>query len=209
MSKANKDGKEIVGSSAYATPADFRHIFTEDINNLYLLSLLLTGDPEKAERCFVEGVEESTRTKHVFKEWARSWARRTIIQCAIRLVGPREGTARDTRTADFARAADKVPMHLHAEICAILGLAFLERFVFVMSALERYSDNDCSILLGLTRRDIGEARVRAIKQLGTLLGSERDSQAFGSENTSAFENTDFGLMITQRFATAAWGTGVP
>ena len=38
----------------YATAADFKQIFTEDINSLYLLSLLLTGSPEKAEKCFVE-----------------------------------------------------------------------------------------------------------------------------------------------------------
>jgi len=208
MSKSKKNGKEIVSAGAYATPADFKHIFTADITRLYLLSFLLTGAPEKAEECFAEGLEESIRTKHVFKEWARSWARRTIIQCAIRLVAPRERTVSDTRTADFARAGDKVPMDLHAEVCAILGLASLERFVFVMSVLEHYSDHDCSILLGLARRDIAASRVRAMQQLGTLLGTKHDSQAQVWENSAAFENTDFGLMITQRFGTPAWSGGV-
>src|SRR5215471_5040716 len=170
MSKGKKNGKEVVSVGVYATPADFKHIFTEDINSLFLLSLLLTGDHEKAEKCFVEGVEESTGAKHVFKEWARSWARRSVIRCAIRLTALRERTTPDTRTVDFPRAADKVPMDLHAEVCAILGLASLERFVFVMSVLERYSDNDCSILLGLARRDIAASRVRAMQQLGTVLG---------------------------------------
>ena len=56
------------------------------------------------------------------------------------------------RTVDVTRMMDKVPMFLHAEVSAILELAHLERFVFVMSVLERYSDHDCSILLGCARR---------------------------------------------------------
>ena len=59
MAKGN--GKQIVSAAAYATVADFKQIFTEDVNSLYLLSLLLTGDPEKAEKCFVEGIGESTK----------------------------------------------------------------------------------------------------------------------------------------------------
>jgi hypothetical protein len=118
-----------------------------------LLSLLLTGSHEKAEACFVEGIGESTKENHVFKEWARSWARRTIIQSAIRLIAPRESVVAAIRTVDVTRVMDKVPMFLHAEVSAILELAHLERFVFVMSVLERYSDHDCSILLGCARRD--------------------------------------------------------
>lgn len=37
---------------------DFRNTFIENIDSLYLLSLLPTGDQEKAERCFVTGFEE-------------------------------------------------------------------------------------------------------------------------------------------------------
>ena len=57
-------------------------------------SLLLTGDRDKAEECFVAGVGESTKAYRVFKEWARSWARRTIIQSAIRLIAPRQRSGR-------------------------------------------------------------------------------------------------------------------
>jgi len=204
VSKAKENGKQIVSGGAYATAADFKRIFTEDVNSLYLLSLLLTGNHEKAEECFVEGIGESTNGNHVFKEWARSWARRTIIQCAIRLIAPRERTVSEIRTGDVARVANEVPMDLHAEVCAILGLAPLERFVFVMSVLEQYSDHDCSIFLGLARRDIATVRVRAMQQLGKSLGLVQDSQAHGWENSVELENTDIGLMITQHFATPAW-----
>jgi hypothetical protein len=46
-----------------------------------------------------------------------------------------------------------------------LELEDFERFVFVMSILEHYSDYDCALLLGCTRRDIEEARTRALAHL--------------------------------------------
>ena len=36
----------------YATAGDFCTIFDKDMNSLYLLSLLLAGDRQKAEQCF-------------------------------------------------------------------------------------------------------------------------------------------------------------
>ncbi len=191
---------------AYATAADFRQIFTEDINSLYLVSLLLTGNQEKAEECFVAGIGESTKGNYVFKEWARSWARRTIIQSAIRLIAPRERSATAIRNTDVLRGMEKVPLVLHAEVRAILELAPFERFVFVMSVLERYSDHECSILLGCPRRDIATARARAMQQLVTLLGLKHKSSAHpGSEASAAPENgeTVVQLMIAQYFATPA------
>jgi hypothetical protein len=47
-------------------------------------------------------------------------------------------------------------------IARILRLEHFERFVFVMSVLERYSDQDCSVLLGCSRQDAGETRMRAL-----------------------------------------------
>ncbi len=40
-----------------------------------------------------------------------------------------------------------------------------EPFVFVMSVLEIYSDQDCSVLLGCSRQDVGETRMRALLHL--------------------------------------------
>ena len=195
---ARENGKEIVSAGAYATAADFKQIFTEDVNSLYLLSLLLTGNHAKAEECFVEGIGESTKENRVFKEWARSWARRTIIQSAIRLIGPRERSETAIGTADVERVMEKVPMVLDAEVGAILELAPFERLVFVISVLERYSDNDCSILLGCTRREIVTARAHAMQQLVRLLGLQQNSAVDASPQT-AIE-----LIIGQHFATSAW-----
>ena len=42
----------------HATCEDFLKIFTDDMNDLYQLSFLLTGNHEKAETCFVSGMED-------------------------------------------------------------------------------------------------------------------------------------------------------
>src|SRR5215470_12650809 len=198
--KTNKHEREIAGR-AYATPADFKRIFSEDVSNLYLLSLLLTGTPEKAEECFVEGIGESTKGNYVFKEWARSWARRTIIQSAIRLIAPMDYGQTVSGSADFTRGMGKIPILLHAEVRAILELAPLERFVFVMSVLERYSDNDCSILLRCARREVAAVRTQAMQQLGMVLSSKYPMQS-SSDNSVVPKNVETITtpLIAQYFA---------
>ena len=48
---------------------------------------------------------------------------------------------------------------------AVLRLEPFERFVYVMSVLERYSDLDCSVILGCARRDAIAARIRGLPQI--------------------------------------------
>jgi len=202
--------RERPGRDSYATPTEFKRIFSEDINSLYLLSLLLTGVPDKAEECFVEGIGESTKTNSVFKEWARSWARRTIVQSAIRLIAPTTYPESVGNNVAATKGWSRVPVMLHAEVGAILELAPLERFVFVMSVLERYSDNDCSILLGCPRREIASLRTRALRQLGYLLKSRRHTES-GGDNSAARENfaTIATPLIAQYFEPPAWTGRVP
>jgi DNA-directed RNA polymerase specialized sigma24 family protein len=204
VGKANKNGI-IESRGAYATPADFKQVFTEDVNSLYLLSLLLTGSPDKAERCFVEGIGEATKGNYVLKEWARSWARRTIILSGIRLIAPMDNCKTIDWNADLARGMNNIPMILHSEVRAILDLAPLERFAFVMSVLERYSDNDCSILLGCARTEIVILRARAMQQLGR----SNDPAASSSDNAryanAAMITTP---LIAQYFARSAWAATV-
>jgi hypothetical protein len=42
----------------YATAIDFCRTFTEELQSLYLLSLLLTADNDKAEECLVSAMGE-------------------------------------------------------------------------------------------------------------------------------------------------------
>lgn len=169
----------------YATARDFCQIFNQDINGLYLLSLLLTGDHERAEQCFLAALENATTRKTVFKEWARSWARRSVIQSAQMMVMPRAG---HTKPAPSPVESGRNTANERIEIAAVLALEPFERLVFVMSVLEGYSSHECAILLGSTLREVTEARTRALQNLGrsaeALLLQHREfavSRAFANQ----------------------------
>lgn len=146
----------------HATSADFCRIFEDEMDPLYLLSLLLTADRERAEKCFVRGLEDSKGGSPVFKDWARAWARRTIIVNAIRMIGPRP----QRKGADGLGISACADLGLPQELAAVAGLPAFERFVFVMSMLESYSERDCRLLLDCSAADIASARMSALTQLG-------------------------------------------
>ena len=151
----------------YASREDFQTIFNEDLKELYQLSFLLTRDPAKAERCFVSGLDDCVSGNRVFREWARSWAKRTIVQNAIRELKPRPSQPNSPLSGAIFPDVDqhsKGPGG-HFEIVAVLRLADFDRFVFVMSVREHYSEHDCALLLGCSARDIREGHTRALKEL--------------------------------------------
>jgi len=97
----------------YATARDFCRIFDQDLNSLYLLSLLLAGDHAKAEQCFVGALENASSRRTVFKEWARSWARRSVIQSAQRMISPRVhpvGRALMAHSDDARKSSARSPL---------------------------------------------------------------------------------------------------
>lgn len=139
------------------------------MSGLYQLSFLLTGDPAKAEQCFVSGLEDCAGSNRVFREWARSWARRTIIQNAIRMIQPfpKSSDSLQGRVAVEEPTASK-----HGDVLAALfAVPTFERFVFVMSVLEGVSDQDCKTLLNCSRREIVRARAQSLIRMATLLGT--------------------------------------
>jgi DNA-directed RNA polymerase specialized sigma24 family protein len=141
-------------------------MFAENMDSMHLLPFLLTADQTKAEECFVSGLEDCVEGTYVFRDWAQSWARRTIIQNAIRMVAPRKdhSTVADV-PSDAVSCSSGRTQDADYAIARILRLEHLERFVFVMSVLEKYSDQDCSVLLGCSRQDVGETRMRALLHL--------------------------------------------
>ena len=150
---------------AYAAQGDFCRVFAEDMDGLYWLAFLLTADRETAERCFVSGFEECVEDNRIFRDWARSWAWRAIVQNAIRMMQPAPEPAGPlpcpVPASDEMLLADR-----NTPLAAIVRLKTFERFVFVMSVLQRYSDQDCKALLGCSRQDLVWARARALEQIG-------------------------------------------
>jgi len=204
--------KDKARAAEYADARDFCRIFETDMNSLYLLALLLTGDHEKAQQSFVSGLDDATQRNTIFKEWARSWARRVIVQNALRAVNPRPGGGSaapspapanfpDGGKIDGGKIEEKRP-----EIAAVLEIEPFDRFVFVLTVLEGYSDHDCRILLNSTAGEVAAARMRALEHLGRvprLPGAELPGEEPGEEE----ENLN--SSATAKFKRAGSAVGAP
>lgn len=173
--------KAAVGNkSKYSDSEHFRQLFTENAHSLFLFSFLLTADQEKAEQCFVAGLAECADGDSVFREWAQSWAMRVIARDAVRIIGPHPIPERPAFSA--IQSTDEVRLATglrDARLARVLALGDFERFVYVLSVLERHSDRDCAALLDTSRTEIREARLRAIQHI-----AEPDREAGPSEQLS-------------------------
>ncbi len=154
----------IEGEARYVGSEEFLKAFTEDLTGLYQLSFLLAGDHEKAERCLLAGIEDWVNSNHIFKESVHSWAKRTIIQNAIRELKPRPSRFglslyRPALTHTHDLSSDVIQ---HFESDAVLALEDFERFVFVISVLEHYSVHECALLLGCSQQTVRAGRTRAL-----------------------------------------------
>ena len=151
-----------------AAPPDPCAIFNDQIDHLYTLALLLTGDHQQAERCCVAGLEDCLEGRPLAQEWAESWARRMIVNNAIKMVSPRPDGARFAENAQPAgktRQPFEAPPDSDGLVTVITGLRSFERFVYVMSVLEGYSSGTCAMLLHCKVTDVANARIRALQQL--------------------------------------------
>ena len=151
----------------YASREDFRRIFTEDLGGLYQLSFLLTRDPQKAELCFVRGLEDCVAGNSVFREWAPSWAKRAIVKNAIRELRPRPGPSNSFPSSVIFQDFDQLssgPVD-HFRLGSVFGPEDYERFVFVMSVLEHYSHYHCALLLGCSVPEVRAAHALALNNL--------------------------------------------
>jgi DNA-directed RNA polymerase specialized sigma24 family protein len=176
--RKNKRRRPSEKAAEYATRSDFQQIFTEDMAGLHLLAFLLTADAEKAEQCFVAGLEESIHGNAVFRQWARSWSKRAIIKNAIKVISPaprQPGMRFEARSAEIeashvpilgssARWNEDAPEKVL--IAAVSRLEPFERFVLVMAVLEGYSVRECSALLGCPAAEVAAAKARALEQMG-------------------------------------------
>ena len=198
-----REAIQIARPMPYASSGDFCRIFHEETGSLYRLSFLLTAERVKAEQCLVSGLEDSLKGSRVFKEWARSWARRAIVQNAVRVINPRpmqEDAHSGFNNSRKTLAAERV------EIAAVLDLAPFERFVFVISVLEHYSEHECSVLLGCSRRDVIAARIRALQQIGSAMELQVKQRVNGGSWKPGLDDNCravLELQLAPRLATSA------
>jgi hypothetical protein len=150
----------------YAKQAHFWNLFENDVKPLYLLAFLLTANHEDSEQCFVSTVEGAFKEQPlVFRQWVRSWVKRKLIENAIEIVSP--ASIRNRQKRDLWGAGQHETQR-ECEIDTVTKLVAFDRFVFVMSILERHSNRDCSVLLGCSMNKVAQARVRALRRLPVL-----------------------------------------
>lgn len=149
------------GQSDSPATFPFCEVFQQHTNGFYLLALLLTGDPDVAEQCFLAGLDSCLSGWALSKERAYYWSKRAIIKSAVRLMAPApEGQAESTSMREEA----EIPA-LPANLDSVLSLQAFDRFVFVMSVLERYSNRECAVLLNSGVQEVVTARSRAVLEI--------------------------------------------
>jgi hypothetical protein len=151
-------------AKSYASATDFINIFTQQMDTLYLLSLLLTADEGKAEQCFVCAMKDCADGTRVLKGWELSWARQVVLKSAIQMLAPMPVQADSLPPFSFGGRATSAE---NSTFATILALSDFERFVFVMLFLEKRTELECAILLRCSRRDVTIARALALKHLAT------------------------------------------
>ena len=157
-----------------ANLTDFCKTFINEMSNLYLCSFLLTGNHDKAERCFISALHECIEETDVVSGWAASLTRLAIIKHAIQMIRP------------VPDGEDNFPPITASEqngpLAQIRALGAFERFVFVMSILEGWSEQDCALRLRCSRRDVTIARLLALKSMGN---TDADYTAQGEATIAA------------------------
>ncbi len=170
MFRSRNKQKTIERATEYATCKDFKQIFTEDMVGLHRLAFLLTADHAKAEQCFVAGLEDSIHGNPVFRQWARAWSKRAIIQSAIKAVGPtpgRRGAIPEAAEAHWQNGDD-----VESIAAVVASWEPFERFVFVMAVLEGYGVRECAALLACPVQDVIAAKSLTLQRLAAQSATE-------------------------------------
>ena len=158
----NNASRALERASQYAMKSDFCAIFRQQTDRLYLLALLLTAAPQKAEECLVGSLGDCIEGNPVFKDWATAWSIRAIIKRAIRMVAP---LPQEKKTQPAVSTGMELTAEAAAMIAAVTQLPAFQRFAFVISVLEGYSDRDCAALLNCPASAVAVARVQALHRM--------------------------------------------
>jgi DNA-directed RNA polymerase specialized sigma24 family protein len=175
-------GQKASDRGEYAGKEEFAILFESERVGLQRLALSLTANSEVAKRCLVRAFRECIARSSVSKEWVLSWARRMVIRNAINLVMGRGGQSfvdtYDDADDGLNGFSPDDSLGAIAEAESILDLPELDRFVFVICVLERYSTHDCALLLGKSPRDVNEVRHRVGNHVGKIDEPRGISQHF-------------------------------
>ena len=162
--KARSLGRTTIDRGEYAERDDFVGLFESERPELQRLALLLTANRDSARRCLDCAFHDCVMSDSVSRQWIHVWARRMVIRNAIAVTmeqNPQPSvSAGESSGAESSALSENEFDDARTESESILALPHFERFVFVLSALERYSLRDCALLLGRSLQDVSEAKRR-------------------------------------------------
>jgi len=150
----------------YANQTDWQAVFNENKVEFYGFAMYLTQRPLLAEHCIATACSLCDEHTHVFKDRAHFWARRTVIGQAIKFCAPRYQSWDVVYTSDQEEAI--LPSASDGFFSATATLRDFERFVFVLSFVEKFNDQECSFLLNSSVTDVREARKIVNRRLAIL-----------------------------------------
>lgn len=165
MSTAQQFTCEIEPSCPIVTiSAEFADTWLDQVIRLYLLSFLLTADKLLAEQCFSGAMDDYVGSPGaVAAEWARGPGRAGVIKRAIQLIRP---APKSVHSWSHVSGLRPLLSPAHQPFSEITSLGAFERFVFVLSMLEGYSEEECASLL-----ECSPAKVRCSRDLADRLTS--------------------------------------
>ena len=135
----------------YGGGTDYADVFINQMNCLYLLSFLVTADRQIAERCFSNALDEYVESRGGFMEWARYEGRRAVLRHAVQIIRP---VPKQAYSWSVVEIAPPLVSAVHQPFAAITSLSAFERFVFVTSVLEGFSEQECADLLDSSVQDV-------------------------------------------------------
>jgi hypothetical protein len=170
---------------SFATDDDFEHLFVAEITDFFRLSLQLTANAEKADRCLIYAMRDCFGKSTISRGFARAWARRMVIRNAIRLVLGIDNDFACDAGCEFHLQPSGYRTEELRESVDVLDLPDVDRLAFVICVLERLSILDCALLLRRSPKDVNDAISRAAKRVVSL--EDRNN----SETLTTFRTTTY------------------
>jgi hypothetical protein len=154
-----------------ATVWDKCDFLVSNMDQYYSLVLLLTASEEDAERCFTLGLDAWSKACRdlapMGQEIAHEYVKRALVDSALQICAPALGWVPNDAGHDVWD--EKELGNWSPWVAAITQLDPFDRFVFVLSVLEWYSDEECSDLLHCDPKEIAESRVQAASSVASAL----------------------------------------
>jgi hypothetical protein len=150
----------------YPDKSDYSQVFMHQMTSLHLLSVLVTADKELADECFSKALDEYVEGDGGFMEWAKSEGRRAVLQHAFEMIRP---VPRKAYSWSFYENTPSAFLAVPLPFAVITSLSPFERFVFVMSSIEGFSEQECASLLQCSVWDVTIGR-----ELARRIISEED-----------------------------------